>query len=70
MKKLSLRSRLIIFFTLIACAVWAAAGVLSWLETKEKTDEFFDTYQMALARQLAATTGAASPRSTRKKPTG
>lgn len=55
MKKLSLRSRLIIFFTLIACAVWAAAGVLSWLETKEKTDEFFDTYQMALARQLAAT---------------
>ena len=55
MKKLSLRSRLIIFFTLIACAVWAAAGVFSWLETKEKTDEFFDTYQIALARRLSTT---------------
>ena len=26
---------------------------MSWKETKEKVDEFFDTYQMALARQLA-----------------
>ena len=38
---------------LIACAVWAGAGVLAWTETKEKIDEFFDTYQMALARQLS-----------------
>lgn len=54
MKKLSLKSRLIVFFVLIACAIWATAGAFSWIETKEKTDEFFDTYQMALARRLAA----------------
>lgn len=53
MKNLSLRLRLIVFFMIIACAVWAGAGVLAWVETKEKIDEFFDTYQMALARQLS-----------------
>lgn len=53
MNKLSLRLRLIVCFIGISCIVWLAAGVLSWKETKEKVDEFFDTYQMALARQLA-----------------
>lgn len=53
MNKLSLRLRLIVCFIGISCVVWLAAGVLSWKETKEKVDEFFDTYQMALARQLA-----------------
>ena len=53
MNKLSLRLRLIVCFVGISCVVWLAAGVLSWKETKEKVDEFFDTYQMALARQLA-----------------
>ena len=55
MKRLSLRLRLIIFFVAIACTVWAGAGILAWQETREKVDEFFDTYQMALARQLAGT---------------
>ena len=54
MKKLSLRLRLIVFFTGISCLIWVIAGALSWHETKEKVDEFFDTYQMLLARQLAA----------------
>lgn len=55
MKKLSLRLRLILFFVIVSCAVWGCAGVLAWTETKEKIDEFFDTYQMAMARQLAGT---------------
>lgn len=54
MKKLSLRLRLIIFFTIISCIVWSVAAVLSWKETRENIDEFFDTYQLALGRQLAA----------------
>lgn len=55
MKRLSLRLRLILLFILISCAVWSCAGILAWTETKEKIDEFFDTYQMAMARQLAGT---------------
>ena len=54
MKKLSLSIRLILYFILIALLSGSAAGVLSWKETREKINEFFDTYQMALARQLAA----------------
>lgn len=54
MKELSLRSRLMIFFSLIAALVFAGAGILSWQESREKIDEFFDTYQMLLARQLAS----------------
>lgn len=55
MKKLSMRLRLILFFTIISCVVWSCAGILAWSETKENIDEFFDTYQIALARQLAGT---------------
>lgn len=54
MKKISLRLRLIIFFVLISCIVWGGAAFLSWKETKEKVDEFFDTYQLVLGRILAA----------------
>jgi len=54
MTKLSLRLRLIILFVIISGIFGAMAGVLSWQETKEKIDEFFDTYQIALARQLGA----------------
>ena len=54
MKKLSLRLRLIIFFALVSGIVFSAAAFVSWQETSEKIDEFFDTYQMALARQLAS----------------
>lgn len=53
MKKLNLRFRLIIFSALISLTVFTAAGVLSWKECREKVDEFFDTYQIALARQLS-----------------
>lgn len=54
MKKFSLRLRLIVYFIGISCIIWLAAGILSWHETKEKVDEFFDTYQMVLARQLSS----------------
>ncbi len=67
MKYLSLRMRLIVFFILIACAVWAGAGVLAWAETKEKIDEFFDTYQMALARQLSGADWSNVSTETQKK---
>ena len=53
MNKLSLRLRLIVYFIGIACVIWITAGVLAWKETKDTVDEFFDTYQMALARQLS-----------------
>lgn len=53
MKKLSLRIRLIIYFMAISCIIWLIAGFVSWKETRDKIDEFFDTYQMVLARQLA-----------------
>ena len=54
MKKLSLKLRLIISFLVIAAAVWLASGILAWNESREQTDEFFDTYQLMLARQLSA----------------
>lgn len=54
MSKLSLRGRLIILFILISAIFGAMAGIFSWQETREKIDEFFDSYQIALARQLAA----------------
>lgn len=54
MKKLSLKLRLIIFFSIISTVVWSAAAVLSWYESREQLDEFFDTYQLMLARQFAA----------------
>lgn len=53
MKKLSLKLRLIISFFLAASVIWVSAGIISWHESREQTDEFFDTYQLLLARQLA-----------------
>ncbi len=54
MKKLSLKFRLIIFFGIISTVVWSAAALLSWYESREQLDEFFDTYQLVLAREFAA----------------
>ena len=54
MKKLSLKLRLIISFTFMAVTVWMVSAVLSLNESKEQVDEFFDTYQLVLARQFAA----------------
>ena len=53
MKHFSLRLRLMIFFIIISLGVFATAGFLSWKECREKIDEFFDTYQIALARRLS-----------------
>ena len=54
MKKLSLQIRLILSFICIAGSVWLSAGAISWYEGREELNEFFDTYQLLLARQLAA----------------
>lgn len=53
MKKLSLRIRLTLSFILIASLVWIVAGFLSWKETRSEIYEFFDSYQLILARQLS-----------------
>ena len=52
MKNMNLRLRLIVFFVLISTAVFLTAGAVSWFECREKIDEFFDTYQINLAKQL------------------
>ena len=53
MKKMSLRLRLIISFLIVSTCVWTAAAVISWQESRAQMDEFFDTYQLLLARQLS-----------------
>ena len=52
--KFSLCFRLMFFFVVISAIVWGIAGYISYKETRESIDEFFDTYQLALSRQLAA----------------
>lgn len=41
-------------FSTVAAVVGIVAGAFSWFESKDAVDEFFDTYQMALARNLAS----------------
>ncbi len=53
MRKLSLKIRLILSFLGIAAVIWSAAAILAWHESREQMDEFFDTYQLMLARQLS-----------------
>lgn len=53
MKKMSLRLRLIISFLIVSTCVWTAAAVISRQESRDQMDEFFDTYQLLLARQLS-----------------
>lgn len=53
MKKLSLQFRLILSFISIAGTFWLSAAIISWYEGREQLDEFFDTYQLLLARQLS-----------------
>ena len=50
----SLRLRLILLFSLACVCIFAAAAFVAVHETNEKADEFFDTYQMLLARSLSA----------------
>ena len=53
MRKISLKLRLILSFLGVAGAIWLISGVFAWQESREQIDEFFDTYQLVLARQLA-----------------
>lgn len=53
MSKLSLKQRLIVYFLFIAGVTWCISAFLAWNESREQIDEFFDTYQLALARQLS-----------------
>lgn len=55
MKNFSLKMRLTVYFVFASCFIWGAAAGVAWHEIKDNIDEFFDTYQMALARQLTAT---------------
>lgn len=53
MKNLSLRLRLILSLLCVAICIWITAALLSWIESRKYMDEFFDTYQLLLARQLS-----------------
>ncbi len=67
MKKLSLKIRLIISFCAAALFILGSAGVLSWHESREQIDEFFDTYQLLLVRQLASADWSGVHASTQQK---
>lgn len=69
MKKLSLRIRLLLLFTGISCLIWICSGLFSWFESREKIDEFFDQYQILLARQLASADWSGLPPTVRRLPT-
>lgn len=53
MKDLSLKQRLIISFCVVAIGIWGGSAALSWYESREYVNEFYDTYQLHLARQLS-----------------
>lgn len=53
MHKLSLRTRLLLFFMIIAMVVWLLASGLAWWQTRHTIDEMFDTQQMLFAKRLA-----------------
>ncbi len=67
MKKFSLKLRLMIFFILIAAATWGVAAVVSLQECREEIDEFFDSYQLMLGRQLASADWSKTTAQTQKK---
>ena len=54
MKKFSLKLRLMIVFSVFFLLIGVLGVTVAWFETKENADEFFDSYQMALARNLAS----------------
>ena len=53
-RPLSLTLRLTILFLFSALLVWLVAAIMTWIESKTQFDEFFDTYQLLMAHQLAA----------------
>ena len=55
MQRLNLRIRLMLSAIAISVVVFVVAGALSWQECRDKVDEFFNTYQLLLARSLSIT---------------
>lgn len=53
MKRLNLRLRLILIFSLLALFTWCSASVVAWMMTRNKINEVFDTQQMLFAKRLA-----------------
>jgi len=54
-KRLSLRLRLILIFSLLALFTWCSASVVAWMMTRHKINEVFDTQQMLFAKRLVTT---------------
>ncbi len=55
MKRLSLRLRLILIFSVLALITWCSASVVAWMMTRNTINEVFDTQQMLFAKRLATT---------------
>lgn len=53
MKRLSLRLRLILIFSLLALLTWCSASLVAWMMTRDNVNEVFDTQQMLFAKRLA-----------------
>ncbi|BFO11764.1 hypothetical protein GGER_42740 [Serratia rubidaea] len=53
MKRLSLRLRLIILFSLLALLTWGVASAVAWNITRHNLNKVFDTQQMLFAKRLA-----------------
>ncbi|WP_274865154.1 quorum sensing histidine kinase QseC [Serratia marcescens] len=53
MKRLSLRLRLILIFSLLALLTWSIASVVAWVMSRNTINEVFDTQQMLFAKRLA-----------------
>jgi len=52
-KRLSLRLRLILIFSLLALLTWCTASVVAWVMSRNTINEVFDTQQMLFAKRLA-----------------
>jgi two-component system sensor histidine kinase QseC len=52
-KRLSLRLRLILIFSLLALLTWSTASVVAWVMSRNTINEVFDTQQMLFAKRLA-----------------
>ncbi|TXE51560.1 two-component system sensor histidine kinase QseC [Serratia bockelmannii] len=53
MKRLSLRLRLILIFSLLALLTWSTASMVAWVMSRNTINEVFDTQQMLFAKRLA-----------------
>lgn len=55
MRRLSLRLRLILIFSLLALVTWCSASVVAWMMTRNNINQVFDTQQLLFAKRLATT---------------